>query len=59
MPESPPIQAEVPESPLTSLPHQHQDKRRLEVGRAADDQNPEVRMTTGHQYHIINKMMLS
>ncbi|XP_037530186.1 olfactomedin-like 2Ba [Nematolebias whitei] len=40
--ESPPIQAEVTESPLTSLPRQHQDKRRLEeVGRAADDQNPE------------------
>lgn len=55
--ESPPVQAEVTESPLTSLPRQHQDKRGLEeVGRAADDQNPDVRTTSHHSYTYVVMM---
>lgn len=45
--ESPPIQADATESPPTSAPLRHQDKKRIsEVSGAAAYQNTEVSVTS-------------
>lgn len=45
--ENPPTQADVTESPPTSPPHRHQDKKRLgEVNGAAVYRNSEVNFTS-------------